>query len=137
MIVQPDRKERNETELFYENEARRIAMLNEIFGNVELSEAEMQTLIWLAGWAENTVENVVSAIRKAMTADAKRRELPPRPEGGKRSTLRFGRCRADVHRTSCTPRRAQRQLLMDGTAVESAFALLLAKVTKPRRRIRR
>ena len=25
----------------------------------------MQTLIWLAGWAENTVENVVSAIRKA------------------------------------------------------------------------
>ena len=53
-------------------------MLNEIFGNVELSEAEMQTLIWLAGWAENTVENVVSAIRKVMTADAKRRELPPR-----------------------------------------------------------
>ena len=83
MIVQPDRKSRNETELFYENETRRIAMLNEIFGDVELSEAEMQTLIWLAGWAENTVENVVSAIRKAMTADAKRRELPPRPEGGK------------------------------------------------------
>ena len=79
MIVQPDRKDRNETELFYENEARRIAMLNKIFGEVELSEAEMQTLIWLAGWAENTVENVVSAIRKAMAADAKRRELPPRP----------------------------------------------------------
>ena len=79
MIVQPDRKDRNETELFYENEARRITMLNEIFENVELSEAEMQTLIWLAGWAENTVENVVSAIRKAMTADAKRRELPPHP----------------------------------------------------------
>ena len=54
-------------------------MLNEIFDNVELSEAEMQTLIWLAGWAENAVENVVSAIRKAMAADAKRRELPPRP----------------------------------------------------------
>ena len=28
------------------------------------------------------------------------------------------------------PRRAQWQLLMDGTAVESAFALLLTKVTK-------
>ena len=79
MIIQPDRKSRNETELFYENETRRIAMLNEIFGNVELSEAEIQTLIWLAGWAENTLENVVSAIRKAMAADAKRRELPPRP----------------------------------------------------------
>ena len=79
MIVQPDRKDRNETELFYENEARRIAMLNEIFGNVELSKAEMQTLIWLAGWAENTVENVVSAIRKTITADTKRQEQPPRP----------------------------------------------------------
>ena len=79
MIVQPDRKSRNETELFYENEARRIAMLNKIFGEVELSEAEMQTLIWLAGWAENTVENVVSAIRKTITADTKRQEQPPRP----------------------------------------------------------
>ena len=79
MIVQPDRKNRNETELFYENEIRRIAMLNEIFGNVELSEEEMQTLIWLAGWAENTVENVVSAIRKTITADTKRQEQPPRP----------------------------------------------------------
>ena len=27
-------------------------MLNEFFGNVKLSEAEMQTLIWLAGWGE-------------------------------------------------------------------------------------
>ena len=79
MIIQPDRKSRNETELFYENETRRIAMLNEIFGNVELSEAEMHTLIWLAGWAENTVENVVSAIRKTITADTKRQEQPPRP----------------------------------------------------------
>jgi len=54
-------------------------MLNKIFGEVELSEAEMQTLIWLAGWAENTVENVVSAIRKTITADTKRQEQPPRP----------------------------------------------------------
>ena len=35
------------------------------------------------------------------------------------------------------PGRAQRQLLMDGTAVKSAFALLSAKVTKPMCRIRR
>ena len=33
-------------------------------------------------------------------------------------------------RTSC-PRQGARGLLMDGTAVESAFALLLTKVTKP------
>jgi len=35
------------------------------------------------------------------------------------------------------PGRAQRQLLMDGTAVKSAFALLSTKVTKLMRRIQR
>ena len=80
MIIQPDRKSGNETELFYENEARRIAMLNEIFGNVELSEVEMQTLIWLAGWADNTVENVVydNGCKAAGTAaPSVGREKPP------------------------------------------------------------
>ena len=47
-----------------------------------------------------------------------------------RSMIRFGWCKADVHRTLC-PRQGARGLLMDGTAVESAFALLLTKVTKP------
>ena len=46
-----------------------------------------------------------------------------------RSMIRFGRCKADVHRT-LSPRQGARGLLMDGTAVESAFALLLTKVTK-------
>ena len=44
--------------------------------------------------------------------------------------IRFGLCGTDVHRTLC-PRQGARGLLMDGTAVESAFALLLTKVTKP------
>ena len=79
MIVQPDRKSRNETELFYENETRRIAMLNEIFGEVELTKGEMQTLVWLAGWEESTVANVVSAMRKAIAAETKRLEQPLRP----------------------------------------------------------
>lgn len=39
MIVQPDRESRNVNEIFYENEARRIAELNEIFGEVELTAA--------------------------------------------------------------------------------------------------
>ena len=60
-------------------EARRIAALNEIFGNVELTAEEMQTLVWLCGWEACTVENVLSAIRKAMAAEAKRREQPLRP----------------------------------------------------------
>ena len=43
--------------------------------------------------------------------------------------IHFGRCRTDVHK-DVMPRQGARGLLMDGTAVESAFALLLTKVTK-------
>lgn len=66
-------------EYFYESEARRIAALNEIFGDVELTAAEMRTLVWLAGWEECTVKNLLSAIRKAMATEAKRWEQPPCP----------------------------------------------------------
>ena len=38
---------------------------------------------------------------------------------------------ADTYRRRNSPRQGAMVLLMDGTAVESAFALLLTKVTKP------
>ena len=92
MIIQPDREGRNVNEIFYDNEARRIAELNEIFGEVELTAAEKRTLIWLAGWEESTVENVNSAVRKAMAAEAKRRGLPPvrrteKPPAGRKGSF--------------------------------------------------
>ena len=68
MIRQPEWGTRNVNKYFYESEARRIAALNEIFEDIELTEAEMRTLVWLCGWEECTVENVLSAIRKAMAA---------------------------------------------------------------------
>ena len=68
MIRQPEWGTRNVNKYFYESEARRIAELNEIFGDIELTEAEMRMLIWLAGRDEYTIENVLSAIRKAMAA---------------------------------------------------------------------
>lgn len=74
MIIQPKWGTRNVNEYFYESEARKIAALNEIFGDVDLTAAEMRTLVWLAGWEECTVKNLLSAIRKAMAAEAKRRE---------------------------------------------------------------
>jgi len=46
MIIQPDGESRNVNEIFYDNEARRIAELNEIFGEVELTAAERRTLVW-------------------------------------------------------------------------------------------
>ena len=76
MIRQPEWGTRNVNKYFYESEARRIAELNEIFGDIELTEAEMRTLIWLAGWDEYTIENVLSAIRKAIAAEVKRRQAP-------------------------------------------------------------
>ena len=79
MIIQPEWGTRNVNKYFYESGARRIAALNEIFGDIELTAAEMRTLVWLCGWGECTVKNVLSAIRKAMAAEAKRREQPPRP----------------------------------------------------------
>ena len=79
MIVQPEWGTRNVNRFFYESEARRIAALNEIFGEAELTTAEMRTLVWLAGWKESTVANLVSAIRKAMAAEEKRREQTLRP----------------------------------------------------------
>ena len=79
MIIQPEWGTRNVNKYFYETETQRIAALNEIFGDVELTAAEMRTLIWLAGWDEYTIDNVLSAIRKAMAAEAKRREQPLRP----------------------------------------------------------
>ena len=79
MIIQPEWGTRNVNKYFYETEAQRIAALNEIFGDVELTAAEMRTLIWLAGWDEYTIENVLSAIRKAIAAEVKRRQQPPRP----------------------------------------------------------
>ena len=92
MIIQPDRESRNVNEIFYDNEARRIAELNEIFGEVELTAAEKRTLIWLAGWEESTVENVISAVRKAMAAEAKWRGLPPvrraeKPPAGRKGSF--------------------------------------------------
>ena len=65
MIIQPEWGTRNVNKYFYESEARRIADLNEIFGEVELTEDEQRILIWLAGWEESTVDNLLSVIKKA------------------------------------------------------------------------
>ena len=114
MIRQPEWGTRNVNRYFYESEARRIAALNEIFGNVELTAEEMQTLVWLCGWEACTVENVLSAIRKAMAAEA------AAPSVGRKS-----------------PRQSAKAAFDRAEPVKSAFALLSVKVTKPMHRIRR
>lgn len=49
-----------------ETERKNLAMLNDALENVELADAEKQSLVWLAGWEISTVRNIVSAFRKKM-----------------------------------------------------------------------
>ena len=65
MLKQPERESRNVNDLFYEMEGRQIRKMNEVLADVELTKAEERTLIWLAGWEESTVDNLLSVIEKA------------------------------------------------------------------------
>lgn len=65
IIKQPERGSRNVNDLFYEVEGRQIQKINEVLAGVELTKSEERTLIWLAGWEESTVDNLLSIIKKA------------------------------------------------------------------------
>lgn len=73
MLIQPKRDCRNINDMYYEVEGRNIARLNEVFGNIKLKRSEEQALLWLAGWEESLVDNVVSAIRRAALAEPERK----------------------------------------------------------------
>lgn len=52
-------------DLFCEMKGRQIQKMNKVLADVELTKAEEKTLIWLAGWEENTVDHLLSVIEKA------------------------------------------------------------------------
>ena len=65
MIKQPERESRNVNDVFYESEKQRINELNnKFFGNVELTESENRVLVWLCGWDDFTINNIMSAFSK-------------------------------------------------------------------------
>ncbi len=67
MIIQPDKRTRNVNDLFYEAERKRIDLLNrEFFQDVELTKEENAVLVWLCGWDEWTINNIISAFKKVM-----------------------------------------------------------------------
>lgn len=75
MIIQPEIKNwKEENKYFYESERQHIAVLNEIFGEIDLSEEEQSILAWIAGWDDRTVNSLSSAIRKVIAAETKRLE---------------------------------------------------------------
>ena len=65
MLKQPERENRNVNDLFYEMEGRQIQKMNKVLAGVKLTKVEERTLIWLAGWEESTVDNLLSVIEKA------------------------------------------------------------------------
>lgn len=57
--------ERNVNEKFIEREKKYIDKLNNtFFKDVELTENEERILVWLCGWDEHTVNNIISAFKK-------------------------------------------------------------------------
>ena len=49
MIRQPEKGSRNVNDIFYVAEKRKIDLLNQVLGEVELTAQEENTLIWLVG----------------------------------------------------------------------------------------
>ena len=65
MIIQPEKGTRNVNDLFYESEKNRIDMLNrEFFHDVELTKRENDVLVWLCGWDNWMIVDVVRKIKK-------------------------------------------------------------------------
>lgn len=71
MLRQPGIGMRSVNDTFYKGEGQRIAKLNKIFGNVDLTEEEERVLIWLTGLDDWTIDNLVSAFNKAINANTK------------------------------------------------------------------
>lgn len=64
MIRQPVFEGRNVNKLFYETESRQIEKINTVLRGVELIKAEERTLVWLTGWEESTIDQLLSVIEK-------------------------------------------------------------------------
>lgn len=64
MLKQPEKGSRYVNELFYEAEARKIHKINEVLGDIKLTKSEEQSLLWIAGCEESTVDNLLSIIEK-------------------------------------------------------------------------
>ena len=71
MIKQPEFESRNVTCCFYESEAKWIAEINKLVGDIELTKAEEFVLIWLAGWDDSTIRNILSVMKKLKLAENK------------------------------------------------------------------
>lgn len=50
---------------FIEGDQRNIDILNGALGDIQLTQEEERSLIWLSSWEPSTVKNIISAFEKA------------------------------------------------------------------------
>lgn len=70
MIQQPPFEESRQTQLAYQEEGINIDKLNNVLGDIELTASEERILIWLAGWEQDTVDNIISVIKKVAWSES-------------------------------------------------------------------
>lgn len=64
MLKQPPQESRGVNDLFMKAEKKRIDKLNEMLGDLELTPDEEKVLVWLCGWDDWTINNVMSILNK-------------------------------------------------------------------------
>ena len=75
MIQQPPFEESRQTKLAYQEEGINIDKLNNVLGDIELTPSEERILIWLAGWEQDTVDNIISVIKKVAWSESPEKNL--------------------------------------------------------------
>lgn len=75
MIQQPPFEESRQTKLAYQEEGINIDKLNNVLGDIELTPSEERILIWLAGWEQDTVDNIISVIKKVVWSESPEKNL--------------------------------------------------------------
>jgi hypothetical protein len=68
MIRETERKQKEiSNDPFCQMVQKRIDLLNqEFFQNIELTKQENQVLIWLCRWDEETINAIISAVKKLL-----------------------------------------------------------------------
>ena len=71
MIKQPAFESRNVSRGFYETEAKWIAEINELLGDIELTKTEEIVMIWLAGCDDSIIRNILRVMKKIKITENK------------------------------------------------------------------
>lgn len=72
MIPEDDIKFYKKRPAYYQLLQSNLERINYQLGNIEMTESQIKTWVWLAGCEERTVENILSVIEKVTRNDKER-----------------------------------------------------------------